>query len=1027
MKARYIIFFLFFTLLDYSKSNAAWKTAIQWQKTIGGSNEDLATTSFQTQDGGYIIGGSSSSGISGNKTTASKGGTDYWIIKLDALSNIEWQKTIGGNANEDLRSIQQLADGSYILGGYSESSISGDKTSLSNGGQDFWLIKLDITGNILWQKSFGGSGDDAIFDLKPTSDGGYILGGTSNSDVSGDKTEASFGNTDIWVIKTDANGNILWQKTIGGSDMDRLTSITETNDSGYFISGNSSSDISGNKTEANQGGIDFLTVKLNNTGSIVWQNTIGGSADDNLVSAQQTFDGGFILGGNSYSPVSGDKTQASFNGDADLWLIKLDFSGNIMWQKNIGGNLWDQIYSLKQTRDGGFILGANSASSASVDKTEESFGITDYWVVKVDTIGNIQWQNTIGGNNDDLLLSIQQTFDGSYFFAGYSSSDISGKKTENSKGGNDFWIVKLITDPRYISGNIFIDNNTNCIKNNGEKNLPQYSLKAVKNSNQSNAFFTTTDSIGNYDLAVNDTGKYTISLLPNSSYPFYTNSVCNVYDVNLVDSFTTLNLSKKAFLQCSLNTVNVSTSSLFRIGRPSTYYVNYCNNGTVLSQNTYIDIELDSMLQFNNSSIPSIFISGNTYRFNVGNLDYLSCGDFSFVASPIVNQVQLGQTLCVEAHIYPDTICTNPTYNAAFIEATAVCLGDSVQFKLKNTGKGNMSGTKKFKVIEGNVMIVDQNFQLNTNQVFALKVKTTSGSTYRIIAEQPDGLPTIYGDAFVTAALENCQPITNFPTGFFLQFPTYDGEPYRSLSCTQIIGSYDPNDKVATPVGYSAQHFIEANTQIDYQINFQNTGNDTAFKIVVIDTISSKLDINSIQLGTSSHNFEFERIDTNVVQFVFNNIMLVDSFKNEKLSHGFVKFKIQQKANNVDGTKIYNKADIYFDYNAPIKTNQTYHKIGRDFIEIKLLNEIKNTKYNVKEVKIFPNPFRDKTQIIVESDALKNPVLLLLNVEGQILKTIPSTYQNTFDLYRGDLTNGLYIFKILEDNQIISTGKLIAQ
>ena len=155
--------------------------------------------------------------------------------------------------------------------------------------------------------------------------------------------------------------------------------------------------------------------------------------------------------------------------------------------------------------------------------------------------------------------------------------------------------------------------------------------------------------------------------------------------------------------------------------------------------------------------------------------------------------------------------------------------------------------------------------------------------------------------------------------------------------------------------------------------------------------------------------------------------MLVDSFKNEKLSHGFVKFKIQQKANNVDGTKIYNKADIYFDYNAPIKTNQTYHKIGRDFIEIKLLNEIKNTKYNVKEVKIFPNPFRDKTQIIVESDALKNPVLLLLNVEGQILKTIPSTYQNTFDLYRGDLTNGLYIFKILEDNQIISTGKLIAQ
>ncbi|HNY55297.1 MAG TPA: T9SS type A sorting domain-containing protein, partial [Chitinophagales bacterium] len=171
----------------------------------------------------------------------------------------------------------------------------------------------------------------------------------------------------------------------------------------------------------------------------------------------------------------------------------------------------------------------------------------------------------------------------------------------------------------------------------------------------------------------------------------------------------------------------------------------------------------------------------------------------------------------------------------------------------------------------------------------------------------------------------------------------------------------------------------------------------------------------------------FQRTDSNVVQFVFDSINLVDSFRNERLSHGFVKFKIQQKANNPDGTKIYNKADIYFDYNTPITTNKTMHTIGRDFVQVNLISGIKNTQYHVKAVKVYPNPFREQTQIMIECDALKNPVLILQTLEGQIIKSIPSSSQNTFDVYREGLTNGMYIFKVVQNNEQIASGKLVIQ
>jgi PKD repeat protein len=430
---------------------------IEWQNTIGGNSEDYLTDIQQTTDGGYILGGYSASGISGDKTEANQSSSssyfDYWIVKLAANGTIEWQNTIGGGNNDLLQSIQQTTDGGYILGGYSTSGISGDKTEANQGSSlyyDYWVVKISATGTLEWQNTIGGSSSDYLQSIQQTTDGGYILGGYSASGISGDKTETSQGSYDYWVVKLTATGTIEWQNTIGGSGEDQLQSIQQTTDGGYILGGYSQSGISGDKTEANQGFssyYDYWVVRLTASGTIQWQNTIGGSNNDYLQSIQQTTDDGYILGGYSRSGISGDKTEASQGFSDHYWVIKLSATGIIQWQNTIGGSgsggSSDQLQSIQQTTDGGYILGGYSSNGISGDKTEASQGSYDYWVIKLAATGTLEWQNTIGGSGEDQLQSIQQTTDGGYILGGYSQSGISGDKTETSQGYNNYWVVKL--------------------------------------------------------------------------------------------------------------------------------------------------------------------------------------------------------------------------------------------------------------------------------------------------------------------------------------------------------------------------------------------------------------------------------------------------------------------------------------------------------------------------------------------------------------------------------------------------------
>ncbi len=436
MKTTIILF-----ILCFGSQLLAQDPAIEWQNTVGGADMDMSLAVDITTDGGSIIAGTSQSNISGDKTENSNGALDLWIVKLDDAGSLEWQNTIGGSGDDYATSIKQTSDGGYIVGAGSDSNISGDKTENSRGGLDYWILKLDAAGTIVWQRTYGGAQPDFEVRIIESSDGGYFVSGYSDSDISGDKTDPGNGQRDFWALKLDSNGNLQWQNSIGGNLIDRPLATFQTADNGYIMAGGSTSDASGDKTENSQGSSDYWVVKLDSSGSVVWDNTIGGSGGELIRDAIETADGNLLIGGYSTSNISGDKTENSL-GSEDYWVLKLDPSGSIIWQNTIGGNAIDYLTNLEQLPTGEYLVSGYSQSNISGDKTDDSNGGYDVWVLKLDSNGALLSQNTLGGAGDESRAFMRQIGNGDYIIACTSDSNISGDKTENSEGAEDYWIFR---------------------------------------------------------------------------------------------------------------------------------------------------------------------------------------------------------------------------------------------------------------------------------------------------------------------------------------------------------------------------------------------------------------------------------------------------------------------------------------------------------------------------------------------------------------------------------------------------------
>ena len=332
------------------------------------------------------------------------------------------KKIMGGGGDDRPYAVQQTLDKGYIIVGYTFSN-NGD-VSGNHGLVDYWVVKVDSTGNIQWEKTYGGNNVEIGYDIQQTLDSGYAMVGftqSNNGDVS-----VNHGLTDCWVVKLDVSGTIQWEKSLGGSQSDLAYAILQTSDLSYVVVGQSSS--SDGDVTGNNGGKDYWLTKLDTSGNLLWQKNYGGSGDDIAYDVKQTTDGGYMIAGTSNS-TNGDVTGVN-NGGIDAWIVKTDGLGTIEWEKLYGGSLNDDVRSVLQIANGDYVFAGSSSS-----------GNGDIWVVDIDSLGIVKWQQVYGGSSLDYANYISQTNDNGFIVCGGSTS-LDGDVTGNH-GLNDFWVVKL--------------------------------------------------------------------------------------------------------------------------------------------------------------------------------------------------------------------------------------------------------------------------------------------------------------------------------------------------------------------------------------------------------------------------------------------------------------------------------------------------------------------------------------------------------------------------------------------------------
>lgn len=454
---RLLLFFSFFLFVHFTiAQNPLVK---QWDYRFGGDLPEYLRTSIKTSDAGFLLGGVSFSWNSGDKTESnwdtSFNTSDFWIIKIDSLGTKQWDKRFGGTHYDICSSMSQTIDGGYILGGWSQSDSSGDISQHSYGSFDFWIVRIDSSGNLLWEKRFGGTDEDVLSSILQTSDGGFIFGGITNSDSSAIISQQTRGSSDMWILKTDSSGNKQWDKRFGGTYGESLYSILQTTDNGYILGGVTSSDSSGDVSQPTRGGEDYWTVKVDSLGIKQWDKRYGGLNSEMLISIQQTIDGGYILGGQTNSDSTGDVTEHS-RGSFDYWIVKVDSSGNKQWDKRFGGISEEYFLGyVKQTLDKGYLLGGVSHSDSSGDKSDNNLSFAQAWVVKTDSLGNKKWDRTILTLASPFCIEPIDDYGGfaldinfNCFVVSLSTAaDAGGDKTQANWNspycGMDYWIIKF--------------------------------------------------------------------------------------------------------------------------------------------------------------------------------------------------------------------------------------------------------------------------------------------------------------------------------------------------------------------------------------------------------------------------------------------------------------------------------------------------------------------------------------------------------------------------------------------------------
>jgi hypothetical protein len=942
-----------------------------WERVYGGSGQDVANGLALTPDGGYVITGSYNAD------------TRIYLLKTDANGELQWSKTFFGNPLAAGNRVIVTQDGGYLVIGY----IKGQGL----GGDNIYLLKTDAFGNQVWKQTYGTNLDDVGADLLELPNGDLALTGYQTSPN---------GKTDLAVIRTDNQGEVIWQKTFGQPNADEKgMGIARAPNGDLLVVGEAQESISAEKDAY------VLRVAVGD-GTLIWAQNYGltlpgGEPASEIPRALvATAAGDLVLTG---------FTSSVSNGGG--YIMKIAGDGN-------STPLWTQVFPAADFYD----IANGSGGKFFVSGYKSNNGLDDAYIVHVDADGAVIWEPRVGKGGFDAGLSIVATPDGGAAVAGRSEQFIG--PTVESK----VYLVKTDANglifTSYLEGNIFHDTNLNCSRDANEGNQDNWILKI-----ESAGFlrYAVAKSDGSFRLAV-DTGSYDIRLITPNTYWKTCTETITVEVPNFYDTVEVA-IPVQVASACPRNEVDIATPILRRCAE-NTYTVRYCNSGTITSTNTYIDVSLDPAMTFAGGSVFLQSLGENVYRYNVGSLQNGNCGSFTITAALNCDETIEGQTHCVTAHIYPDSFCNVSTgsWDGAIIVAQAVCENDSVKMFLLNVGSGNMTDPLGYVITEDVIMLTapgDPNFQfrLDAGQDSTVWATPADGKTYRIIAEQSPGYP---GLNIPTAAVEGCIADTStlpISQGYYTMFPEGDADAFVETDCQESNATdYNPSySKRGHPKGYDVPRYVAPQTDLEFLIQFQNTGTDVVQQVVIVDTLSAALDPATVYPGAASHPYQFDIFGEGIVQFTLSNVNLTPG---SSAREGYVKFRVAQRPGLPCETQILNRAAVYFDYDAPQMSNQTLHTV----CEFDTFIVVKTRAIHMPnaDLRVYPNPAQDVLNFELKGVEAQAYALQLYDIQGRLL--LDQIFnQPTFRLLKHQIPAGILFYRLAADGKPVASGKILSR
>lgn len=931
-----------------------------WQYTFGAEKTDEGWAVLQTEDHGFLV-------VGFGESFGTDNDQDIFVIRTDADGTKLWSTYFDEGYQEQARAILATADGNYL--------IVGNIISEFGQSENVYLLKINRKGEKIWSKQFGSSNAERVQSAILDKDGGFLVTGSIKAGVD---------NEDAFLARFDAQGNIAWFKQFDLSRSDVGVAVAQypQNKGLAFVCNGQLNGLSS----------DIVLYRLAQDGTAVWERRIAGSAREEARDLVVTADNGIVLTG-------------AIGNNPNAYAVKFGFEGDKLWETSIGqSGIEEESNAIAELNDGSLILtGLKVVNQLNVD----------IFLAKLGADGRILWQKNIGDPEAaEEARDVRATADGGFVLTGYNAQMLTSF--------NDLILVKtdgqgnIVTNQ--LSGRVFRDLDSACDSDANEPGLEGWLVMAEQ---QGKVFYATTDAKGAYRISV-DTGRYNVRAIPVNLY--WDACIAQGTTVQFKAPYDSIRIDfpMKSALACPFLEVEVATPFLAPCSDLD-YFVSYRNIGTGRAEKAYVDLQLDRKIRFNSASVPHILLSDGKYRFQLGTLEPTASGKFSIKAEMACTGIAEGQAALVSAHIYPDTTClqADPNWDMSSLTVSGTCEGDSVSFKIKNEGQGDMESARRSIVIQDAIILRQFDVQLKADEERTIKVPAT-GATFRIVVQQSSGHP---GRSFPTAVVEACSTGPgSLSFGKVTMFPEDNFDPFVAIDAQEIKTFALPVELRGYPKGYR-DSIIAPETDLTFKVLFKNSSTDTVRRVVIRDTLPQGLDPRRVTPGASNFSYRLEVTSTGVVKITLDNVALAPA-GNANTGFGFVEFRVGQKANNLPGTVIENRATVYFDYQAPAATKALRYVVQKfpDFITV--LTSAKETFMPGLQVKAYPNPAVESVTFELEGPGFDAVALRVLDLNGRLVdQHLFSGHQFTWS--RNGLPSGMYLYRLESRGKLINSGKFI--